>query len=117
MEKRKEGFYKTSKDGIILFVHCRPNAKKTCFDGMYGDNALKLSLKAPPVDNKANKEAISYIAGVLGISKGDVMLKAGRSARKKSFLIRGITIDELLASINKTGLKGICRLSPPAYEE
>lgn len=44
---------------------------------------LKCFLKSPPVDGKANKELIEFLAKTLKVPKGAVMLVSGLSSRTK----------------------------------
>ncbi len=45
---------KSADGGVILSCHVQPNASRTAVSGMYGAE-LKIALKSPPVDGKANK--------------------------------------------------------------
>ncbi len=63
-------------------IWAQPGAKETCPAGIH-DQCLKLKLKAPPVDNKANKEMISSLAKILGVKPGDIVLKKGHKSRRK----------------------------------
>ena len=46
---------RVNESGVFLSCHVQPGAKRTAVAGVYG-TALKISLAAPPVDGKANKE-------------------------------------------------------------
>lgn len=49
---------------VILALYIQPKASRTRFLGMHGDE-LKLAITAPPVDGKANKAVISFLAKFL----------------------------------------------------
>ena len=85
-------FYEAKRDGIILRVHLQPRAKKNEIVGIHGDS-IKIRLKAPPVDGKANEEARRFLAKVLGIKRQQVILRAGTTSRSKSFLIKDVDIN------------------------
>ncbi len=72
-----------------LDVHVQPGAKTTEFTGLYGERA-KIRLAAPPVDGKANHALISWVAQNLGLSKAQVRIVRGQSARKKTLAIKGL---------------------------
>jgi uncharacterized protein (TIGR00251 family) len=76
-------------DGQILTlnVHIQPRAGKDEVAGLHGDR-LKIRIKAPPVDGKANRYLIEFLADVFGVAKNDVVLLAGETGRAKRFRIR-----------------------------
>lgn len=76
-------------DGQILTlnVHIQPRAGKDEVAGLHGDR-LKIRIKAPPVDGKANRYLIEFLAGVFGVAKKDVALLVGETGRDKRFQIR-----------------------------
>lgn len=55
-------------------------------EGLHGD-ALKIRVKAPPVDGAANKMCIQYLAKCLGISKSSLEIISGLSSRTKRVLL------------------------------
>ncbi|MCK6395081.1 DUF167 family protein [Zoogloea sp.] len=73
---------------VMLTLHIQPGAKKTEIVGLHGE-ALKIRLAAPPVDGKANAALIAYLAKVCGVSRSDVVLVSGESARAKRVRIIG----------------------------
>ena len=44
---------------------------------------LKLKIASPPVDGKANREIIAYLAELLGLGKAEIRLLHGTSGRIK----------------------------------
>jgi len=87
-------FYDAKRNGIILRVHLQPRAKRNEIVGIHGDS-IKIRLKAPPVDGKANEEARRFLAKVLGIKRQQVILKTGTTSRSKSFLIKDVDINTI----------------------
>lgn len=57
---------------------------------MYG-NALKIRLQAPPVDGKANKALMDFLAKIFGLPPSRIEILKGKTGRKKSALIRGLS--------------------------
>lgn len=74
---------------ISLWV--QPGAKKTGLAGMYGDY-LKIRLRAPAVDNKANNALMEYVAELLGMKTSQVVMESGHASRQKNLLL--MTEDE-----------------------
>ena len=67
---------------MILQVKVRPNARESSLV-QAPDGSWTASLKAPPVDGKANAELVALVAQRFGCRKADVEIKAGASGRMK----------------------------------
>ena len=88
-------FTSTMKDGsVLLSVHVQPKSSRNRIAGIY-DQAVKVNITAPPVDGKANKAMVSFLSDFFGITKKDVTLHAGAQARKKRFILSGISEREV----------------------
>jgi uncharacterized protein (TIGR00251 family) len=70
-------------------VHVVPRAKRTEVVGRHGD-AIKIKLKAPPVDGAANAELVRFVAERLDIPRSAVTITAGHTGRRKTLQIEGI---------------------------
>lgn len=68
--------------------------------GKEGD-LFKVKLTSPPVEGKANKALIEFLAKKLGIPKANMEIKSGKSSKLKSILIYGLTLEEITQSLNK----------------
>lgn len=79
---RREG------DDWVLSLYVQPGAKKTETAGLH-DGALKLRLKAPPVEGKANKALIAWLADWFGVPQNRVVLESGELSRHKRLRIAG----------------------------
>jgi len=75
-----------SNDDLILDVHIQPRASKDEVVGYHGGR-LKIRISAPPVDGKANRHLIDFLAGLFMVAKRDIILLAGESGRDKRFKI------------------------------
>lgn len=84
----------------LLSIHVQPGAKRHGIAGEYGER-LKIALKAPPVDGKANLALIKYVAELANVSKTSVTLITGETSREKRLEVRGINHTALLAAIDK----------------
>ncbi len=85
---------------VILTLHIQPGAKKTEIVGLHGE-ALKIRLAAPPVDGKANAALVAFLAKLCGVSRSDVALVSGESARAKRVRIVGAAAEALTALVPK----------------
>lgn len=88
----------TEESSITIKVHIKPNAKVTELLGYHGD-AIKIALKAPPVDGKANAALITALAKWFGVTKSQVSILRGHTARTKIVQIDEPkhTVSELLS--------------------
>jgi len=62
---------------------------------------LRIRLQAPPVEGKANRELLRFLAREFGLKKNGATLVAGEKSREKTVLLRGMT-----PSTARTRLKG-----------
>lgn len=88
----------TDGDAVILCLHVQPGAKKTEVVGVHGD-ALKIRLAAPPVDGKANRCLLKFIAQQLGIGKSSMVLISGSTARSKRVRVADIAAATVRAQL------------------
>ena len=78
----------------ILRVHVVPNAMSDRIEGEHG-GAVKIKLRAPAVEGKANAALISFLAEQLNISRRAIALERGHKSRDKVFRIDGLTEADL----------------------
>ncbi len=52
------------------------------------DDALKVKLTAPPVNNAANRMSIKFLAKALGVPKSSLEIVSGHTSRNKQVLLR-----------------------------
>lgn len=81
-------------NSCLLTIKAVPNAPRSEVVGWMGDT-LKVRLKAPPVDGKANTELCRFLAETLGLPKSAVTLATGGSSREKRVRIEGLTMADV----------------------
>ena len=86
------------KNGILLNVNVKPNAKETCIMES-GDECLYLRIAAQPTDGAANKELCRYSAKLVGCGKSDVQMHRGHKSRDKSVLIQNVSLKDVSTKI------------------
>ena len=89
-----------TNSGVILHVRVTPKAAQSKIVGLQ-DHALKIAVKAPPVDGAANKELIHFLAKALGIPKSQLEIARGESSRNKQVFIWGMQLEEIQTSIKE----------------
>jgi uncharacterized protein (TIGR00251 family) len=80
--------------GVILAVRVVPRASRSELQGIHGD-ALKIRLQAPPVEGKANRELVEFIAEALGVSRSSIEILTGDTNRNKRVLVRGVSMQQV----------------------
>ncbi len=80
-------------NSISLALYIQPKAAKNEICGRHGDE-LKVAVTAPPVDGKANKAVISFLAKFFKVAKSSIILKSGRQNRHKRFLLSDVSSEE-----------------------
>ncbi|HIH72485.1 MAG: uncharacterized protein PWP49_528 [Thermococcaceae archaeon] len=84
---------KESKDGVVIQIYVQPNAKKTEIEGIdEWRKRLKVRVKAPPVEGKANKEVVKFFSKLLG---AEVIIIRGETSREKDLLVKGLSLEEV----------------------
>lgn len=92
-------FVSTNKGNkATLKIIVKPKAKRTMFAGLH-DNMVKLSVAAPPVDGKANKEVVAYLADFFGLKKKEVEIIAGQHSRRKTCSIGELSEEEVRGKV------------------
>lgn len=90
---RGMAWFTQTREGVALSVQATPRAARSEFAGLYGADALRVRLRAPPVDGKANEALVVFLAKSFGLPKRDVVLAQGLTGRHKRVLLRGLTAD------------------------
>ncbi len=83
---------------IQLVLHCQPGAKQTQVVGWHGCR-IKIQLKAPPVDGKANDILLAFLSDALSVPRKNVVLASGQTQRIKRVSIDGLALDQALARL------------------
>ncbi len=81
-----------------VHFYVQPRASKTEVVGRHGD-AIKICVKAPPVDGAANEELIRFLAKRLKIPRKSIALVSGSSSRHKQIAIEGVIPTQIVESL------------------
>jgi uncharacterized protein (TIGR00251 family) len=81
--------------GVILTVRVQPRASKDEVAGEMG-GALKVRLRAPAVEDRANEALVEFLAELLKTSRSAVSILSGERSRVKRVEIRGVTRQQVL---------------------
>lgn len=78
------------KSSIRVHLWIQPNASKNEIVGPYND-CLKIKIKAPPIEGRANEEIIEFFSKLLKTPKKQIEFVRGETGRAKVIEIHGIT--------------------------
>jgi hypothetical protein len=85
---------------IIIRVKIVPGSSKNKIIGVYKDS-LKITITAPPVEGKANKKCIAYLAKYFNVAKSKIEIISGLASKNKLIRIYDISQKEFLEKIEK----------------
>ncbi len=83
---------------IRLKVRVIPNARKNEVVS-WTEDEIRLKVKAPAVEGKANAALIEYLAELTGVPRSKIQIKAGEKARVKVVELEGPSPEEVRARI------------------
>ena len=90
-----------AQDGAVIFpVRVQPRASKDEIAGEM-DGALKLRLRAPALEDRANEALCEYLAEILKTPKAAVRILSGHHSRSKRVEVRGVTEQQVLALVTR----------------
>jgi uncharacterized protein len=88
-----------------LGVHVQPGAKANEVVGWvtdtHGGAVLKIRLRAPAVEGKANAALVDFLAETLGLRPRQISLERGEKSRDKTVFIDGMTQEEIRTRIGQ----------------
>jgi uncharacterized protein (TIGR00251 family) len=78
----------------ILRVHVVPNAKVDSVVGMHG-GAIKIKLRAPAVEGKANTALVRFLAEQVKLPRHSIVLERGHRSRDKLIRVEGLNQEDV----------------------
>lgn len=91
---------RAATEGVTLAVRAQPGAKRTAIIGLYGEGVtaqLKIAVKEPPLEGRANAALIEFLAKNFSLPKNAVEIASGEGSRSKVVLLRGVTLARATA--------------------
>ena len=87
-----------------LSVRLTPRSSRDRVIGWDGET-LRLATTAPPVDDKANKSVVKFLAKTLGVAAKNVSIEVGRASRAKLVAVAGLSPGQLKAKLDSMAVK------------
>ena len=92
-------FYEIKNEKVIINIKAQPNSSKNKIAGLYGENAVKINIKAPAVEGAANKELIKFLSKSFKVPKSEIDIKGETSKQKKVVLPLNERVKEFLENL------------------
>src|SRR5690242_11086395 len=90
-----------TREGAVIFpVRVQPRASKDEVAGVTG-GALKVRVRAPALEGRANDALREYLAELLKTPKAAVRILSGQHSRSKRVEVRGVTELQILALVTR----------------
>ncbi len=71
----------------LLILRVQPGASKSQWDGFFGDQAIKIRLKARPIEGAANQALREFLSETFSLRQSDVQLISGETNRNKQVVV------------------------------
>lgn len=84
---------KETKEGLILQIKISPNSSKN--EIIKNCDSIKVKITALPVDGKANKALIEYLAKEFKIPKTSIQIIKGAANKEKTILIKIFDVQKI----------------------
>lgn len=81
-------FFRIADDAFILSIKVQPNAREDAVLGVV-DGLLRVRLKAPAIEGRANAASCRLLADRLGAPKSQVQVLKGTTGRLKQVRVQG----------------------------
>lgn len=84
-----------SKTGRVVFeVRLKPGGRRDAITGLH-QGALKIEVRAPALEERANRALIEFLAKFLKIPKRSVEILVGEHRRQKTVAVAGVSLQAL----------------------
>lgn len=88
-------------ESCVLTLRVLPGASKNEICGILSDGTVKLKIKAPALEGKANRELVRYLQKIFGLSASEVELISGFTGRQKQVKLQGVSMEQANLKINE----------------
>jgi len=85
---------RTTSQGVSITLTVIPRSGRDEIVGLEGD-AIKIRLKAPPVEGRANEALLAFLAKRLVVPRAALELVSGATGRHKVVRVTGLTAEDV----------------------
>lgn len=100
-EKRRKFKLHDGQGGAALTIRVTPRARRTEIAGVLEDGTLRIRVTEPPVEGKANRALVKFLAQVLGVRSNRIQIVAGEKGLDKIVSVLDLTAQEAEARIER----------------
>lgn len=79
-------WYRWQEGALLLDLAIQPGASQSRIAGLHGEH-LKIRIQAPPVDGRANRALIEFLAAAFDTPRGRISVLRGDASRTKTVRI------------------------------
>ncbi len=79
---------------VLISIRVEPRSSRSEIVDVYGDG-LKVKLKSPPREGRANKELIAVLSKGLDIPRKDIEIISGKTSKNKMVRLKGVSADRI----------------------
>jgi len=83
-------------ESSILSIKVIPNKPGSRVVNISDDGTLKIELKSPPIEGRANQELIKFLAKLFRVNKNQIVIIRGVNHRNKLVKIESIEKESIL---------------------
>lgn len=81
-------WFRWEDDDLLLWIRVKPRSTRDAFDQIEADS-IALRITAPPVDGKANRHILAWLARQFRVAKSAVRIENGERSKRKRIRISG----------------------------
>jgi uncharacterized protein (TIGR00251 family) len=81
-------WYHWDQNDLTLHLRIQPKASRDALIGPYSENEYKIAITAPPVDGKANRHLLKFLAKTFGLPACRIELISGKNSRSKTVRLK-----------------------------
>ena len=74
-----------------MTIRVHPRASRTEVKALMSDGSIRVKLKAPPVEGRANSELVALLSRLFNVPASSVRIVGGLTSRQKSVVVEGIS--------------------------
>ncbi len=89
----------------IIVVQVQPNAGENKVVRS-ANGAWYIRITAPAMQGKANEMLLKFLSDILGVSKGNLVIRQGMASRRKLVTIQSLTQSQVMGRLEKIAGNG-----------
>jgi uncharacterized protein (TIGR00251 family) len=89
---------RAGRGGVYLEVRLRPGGRQDALLG-WENGALKAEVRAPALEDRANRALADLLAEALGVPRSSVEVAKGGKSRSKTVFVDGLSAEQAAARL------------------